>query len=349
MTQQESPTVANEAPTWAALAELYHHFLTGLLLAVISRRGEQQGADLVFTIFRQQQLELFQQGLEKLGLTDLPDAVACARYHVESNALGGVPVAWIPESDRKSWVRYFPPRWIFDGTAVCGVPGSVSRAIMRGWHANSGVLLNNPRLGFVCTMQTTEGQPGLTGYYIQEDDPLAAEDRLRFRPGERPPGPPEFPSPPPWAPARLAKAKRNYATAYIRNALPAMVSVLGPADAAAIGRLAARQVAMQFHGTVMERLRSGSEQPPLAFADRLAKLLRGHGDAVTVVPGRTETFVHQTTWRLATGWSTPLEGVFDAWNGLWEGLAAMEDQRLDVVERMDVGDDRFTWRVRERR
>ena len=27
-------------------------------------------------------------------------------------------MVWIPESDTKSWVRYTPPRWIFDGTAV---------------------------------------------------------------------------------------------------------------------------------------------------------------------------------------------------------------------------------------
>ena len=36
-----------------------------------------------------------------------------------SNSLGGVHVEWVPESETKSWVRYLPPRWIFDGTAVC--------------------------------------------------------------------------------------------------------------------------------------------------------------------------------------------------------------------------------------
>jgi hypothetical protein len=333
---------------WTALGELYHRYLTGLLLAVISRRGDQMGADLIFTIFRRQQLELFLPGLEKLGLAGLPDAVACARYHVESNALGGVPVAWIPESDRKSWVRYYPPRWIFDGTAVCGVPGSVNRAMMAGWHANSGVLLNNPRLGFVCTMQTTEGQAGLEGYYIEHDDALAPQAKLRFEPGTRPPGPPVFPTPPDWPIARLAKARRNYATAYIRSALPALVTVLGPAEGAAIGRLAARQVAIQFHGTVMQQLSLGCEQQPLSFADRLAKLLRAYGDTVTVDPRPGETLVRQSTWHLAKGWPTPLEGAFEAWNGLWEGLAEMEDRRLDVVERIDLGDDHFTWRIRER-
>ena len=63
------------------------------------------------------------------------------------------------ESDRKAWIRYPPPRWIWRGTAICGVPGEVSRAMLRGWHANNGVSLGNPNLGFVCTKQTTDGQP----------------------------------------------------------------------------------------------------------------------------------------------------------------------------------------------
>ena len=172
---------------WAAIGELYHRYLTGLLLALVLRQGTERAAEVVFRTFRRQHLELFLPGLRKLGLEALPPAVACAQYHVLSNALGGVNVVWIPESDTKSWVRYVPPRWIFDGTAVCGIPTEVSRAMLRGWHGHNGVSLGNDRLGFVCTMQTTDGQPGLEGYYIEEDTPLLPEDRVRFRPGERPP------------------------------------------------------------------------------------------------------------------------------------------------------------------
>ena len=116
--------------------------------------------------------------------------MACAKYHVLSNALGGVRVEWIPESDTKSWVRYLPPRWIFDGTAVCGIPTELSRAMLRGWHGHNGVSLGNDRLGFVATSQTTDGQPGLVGYYVEEAEALAPEERVRFRPGERHPGRP---------------------------------------------------------------------------------------------------------------------------------------------------------------
>ncbi|MEL0195364.1 MAG: hypothetical protein VW962_09830, partial [Acidimicrobiaceae bacterium] len=124
----EWSTVDDTPAAWSALGELYHRFLTGLLLGMVTRVGVEPAARVVFRTFRNQHLEAFKQGLEKLGLTDEPDAVACAKYHVLSNSLGGVHVEWIPESETKSWVRYLPPRWIFDGTAVCGIPTELSRA-----------------------------------------------------------------------------------------------------------------------------------------------------------------------------------------------------------------------------
>ena len=234
---------------------------------------------MVFQTFRRQHLEQFLPGLRKLELDQLPPAVACAQYHVLSNALGGVGVVWIPESDTKSWVRYTPPRWIFDGTAVCGIPTEVSRAMLRGWHGHNGVTLGNDRLGFVCTMQTTDGQPGLEGYYIEEDRPLDPDERVRFRPGERPAGAPVALPVPAWGAERLAKVERNYATNYIRTILPVLCAVLGPGRRRRRRPLAARQIAMQYHATVMAiarpRRRRGGP-----FAERLARLLAAHGTPV---------------------------------------------------------------------
>jgi hypothetical protein len=137
-------------------------------------------AELVFRLFRRQQLEKFLPGLEKLGLRGLPDAVACAQYHYLSNDVGGVRVEYMAESDRKAWVRYVPPRRLYEGATICAVPSEVTRAILRGWHANNGVLLGNDRLGFVCTKMTTDGQPGLEGYYFEADHPQLCDDvRLR--------------------------------------------------------------------------------------------------------------------------------------------------------------------------
>jgi hypothetical protein len=37
--------------------------------------------------------------------------------------------------------------------------------------------------------------------------------------------------------------------------------------------------------------------------------------------------------------------VFEAWNGLWEGMLAVHDRfaRLMVRSRLDQGDDAFVW------
>jgi hypothetical protein len=138
---------------WRSVADLYHAFFTGLILTVVARRGTADAAEFVFRVFRRQQQERFLPGLEKLGLAHLPPAVAAAQYHYLSNWIGGVHVEYMYETDAKAWVRYPPPRWIWRGTAICGVPGEVSRAMLRGWHANNGVALGDLRLGFVCTKQ----------------------------------------------------------------------------------------------------------------------------------------------------------------------------------------------------
>ncbi len=337
----------HDPAAWTAVGELSHRYLTGLLLALILRHGTARAAEITFRTFRRQHLELFLPGLAKLGLDDLPPAVACAQYHVLSNSVGGVRVEWIPESDTKSWVRYLPPRWIFDGTAVCGIPTEVSRAMLRGWHGHNGVSLGNDRLGFVATMQTTDGQPGLEGYYIEEGMPLDPEDRVRFRPGERPVNRPQALPVPAWSGERLAKVERNYAVAYIRSILPEVCAVLGPADAAAVGRTAGLQIGMQYHPTVLGHL--GDEvdldvPDPGAFAGRLARLLDGHGSRLEArADGERVRIDHNAIFD-----AIDPPAVIDAWLGLWEGLAAMEGLRLVPTERADLGDAATVIEVRRR-
>lgn len=343
---------ANDVATVEAVAELYHRFLTGLLLGIASRAGTVRGAETVFRAFRRQQKEKFLDGLRKLGLGDKPHAVACAQYHYLSNALGGAKVEWIPESDRKSWVRYMPPRWIFDGTAVCGIPSEMSRAMMWGWHANNGVLLGNPRLGFVCTSQTTDGSPGAIGYYVEEDRELAPDERLRFAPGERPPGPAgELPTVD-WDASHLLKVRRNYSMEYVRNLLAAMCDVLGPAEAGHIGRTAARQIGMQYHDLICERLGHSLDaaNAVASFAELFARLARAQGDAAEVRrDGESALEVTQPDWRFGAGLRLPREG-FEAWCGLWEGMASVHGRGNGVLlmatRRRDLGDAAFSWRLR---
>ncbi len=338
---------------YRAVETLYHAYLTGLILMVVSRRGAHDAGELVFRLFRRQQLEKFLPGLEKLGLRGLPDAVACAQYHYLSNDLGGVRVEYMYESDRKAWIRYVPPRWMYDGTAICGVPSEVSRAVLRGWHANNGVLLGNPRLGFVCTKQTTDGQPGLEGYYHEADRDLAPEERLRFEPGEA--GPDFDPARAPrvdsatWPADRLAKASRNYSMTYVRTMLIELASLFGPAEAVRLGGLAARQIGMQFYPATAALLdidAGGAE----TFSRYLTAMGRAQGDDTTAEHEPDAVTVRQTTWRLMAGLGPLSPAVFDAWNELWVGALSIHDRHLalTVARRPDAGDAPIEWRVARR-
>src|SRR2546421_7083642 len=131
---------------WRAVSELYHAYFTGLILSVVTRRNTADAAEFVFRVFRRQQQERFLPGLEKLGLSSLPHAVAAAQYHYLSNWIGGVSVEYIYESDRKAWIRYPPPRWIWRGTAICGVPRGGSRAMLGGRHGDNRGALREPQL-----------------------------------------------------------------------------------------------------------------------------------------------------------------------------------------------------------
>ena len=235
---------------WRAVAELYHAYFTGLILTVVMRRGSAEAAEFVFRVFRRQQQERFLPGLAKLGLSRLPPAVAAAQYHYLSNWIGGVAVEYIHETDRKAWIRYPPPRWIWKGTAICGVPGEVSRAMLRGWHANNGVALGNANLGFVCTKQSVDGQDGLEGYYCEYDHALEIDQRLVFARHLEAPifDPDKAPALPvaSWPKPRLEKAYRNYAMEYVRTAAPVMVQLFGPEDAGYLLHLTGKLIGMQY-------------------------------------------------------------------------------------------------------
>ena len=320
----------------------------------MTRRDRHAAAELVFRTFRRQHLEKFLPGLAKLGLTGLPPAVACAQYHYLSNLLGGVRVEYMYESDRKAWVRYVPPRWIWHGTAICAVPSEVSRAMLRGWHAHNGISLGNPRLGFVCTQQTVDGQPGLAGYYLEHDRELGPDERLRFAPGEEAP---DFdPARAPrvegadWPPERRAKVARNYVMEYVRSILPELVAAFGPAEARHLGGVTGRLIGMQYYAETAGLL--GAVAPGAAgFADYLQRMGEAQGDRVGWDRDGDDVVVRQATWRLLDGLEPQAPAVFDAWNALWEGALSVHDRHLDLVvsRRPDAGDGRIEWRVGPRR
>jgi hypothetical protein len=344
---EETPDLA----AYAAIELIYHSYLTGLILMLVSRAGTAHAADVVFRTFRRQQLARFLPGLRKLGLSELPHAVACAQYHYLANQVGGVRVEYVYESDRKAWVRYPPPRWIWSGSAICGIPSEVSRAMLRGWHANNGVVLGNPRLGFVCTGQTVDGQPGLEGYYKEWDHDLTGAERLQFAPGERcPPFRPELAprlSEVAWPQARLRKVLRNYAMDYITSILPETIAVLGPDEGGRLAGAAARLVGMQTFVQVAALL-GGVGAGAVGFAAAFARLAKGQGDDAELELDGARARVRQTTWRLMQEREALAPAAFEAWNELWIGAALAHDRfmTVELTRRRDRGDACWRWEFR---
>jgi hypothetical protein len=313
-----------------AVADWHHAWFTGIVLMAVSRRGAPDAAELVRRIFRRQQAEKFLAGLAKLGLAGLPPAVAAARYHYLSNFIGGVVVEYVEEGPRKAWIRYPPPRWVWPGATICGIPSEVNAAMLRGWHANNGVLLGAPGLGFVCTGQTVDGDPGLEGYYIEHDRPLAAHERLRFAKQEAmprfdPAAAPRLPSAD-WPAGRVAKARRNYAMEYCRTAVQEAVALFGPEAGGRLLGHAARLVGMQHVHAVAAAL--GAE----GFAPFVQALAAATGDRATVAEVNGGFVVAQPEVALLRGIPDPDGVLAGAWSGLLHGALAALDRfaRLDL-------------------
>lgn len=335
------------------VADLYHHLFTGLLLALVTRYGADVAAEFVFCFFRRKQEEQFLPGLAKLGLHELPDAVACAQYHYLSNAAGGVGVEYVYESDRKAWVRYPPPRWIWEGVAIAAIPSQVSAAMLRGWHAHNGVSLGNPRLGYVCTGQTVDGQPGLEGYFFEGDRDLGPEERLQFRPLEHAPRFDQAKAPAlesaAWPEERRAKAYRNYAMDYLRTALPLLVELLGAEEARRLGSTCARVVGLQFYAECASNV-GGAAPGAAGFARLFETLAVAQGDRVEVTGDGERAVVEQTTWQLARGAAMP-PVAFEIWNELWAGMLGAHDRFLEwrveepVEDRLGLPAGAFRWTI----
>jgi hypothetical protein len=345
----EDDAQAAQWTKWRGVADLYHAYFTGLILTVVTRRGTADAAEFVFRVFRRQQQERFLPGLKKLGIDHLPPAVAAAQYHYLSNWIGGVHVEYMYESDRKAWIRYPPPRWIWKGTAICGIPGEVSRAMLRGWHANNGVALNHLNLGFVCTKQSVDGQDGLEGYYYDYDHPLEPDQRLVFA---RHLEAPEFdPATAPalpvasWPKPRLEKAYRNYAMEYVRTAAPVMVQLFGPEDAGYLLHLTGKLIGMQHFDEIAQAL-SHSRGAAKQFAAFLRALLEAQDDAVDVTGPEGPAEIRQQSWKLMAGVADDHPACSKILEGLFAGLAAGCGRHIPVRMRSAAdGRPPFVWSI----
>lgn len=337
----ETLVADDSLPAIRAQALLHHAYLLGLQLMVSTRLGPQVMGEWMFRLFRRQHLDKFLSSFDKLGLRGLPHAVACAKYHVLSNAIGGVGVEFMAESEKKAWVRFRYPRWMYDGPTICGVPLQVSRGFLNGWYAHNGVSLGNPRLGFVCVSEDMSGEFGLCGYFREFEHDLRAEDRLQFAPGELPPpfDPAAQPSPPSeaWPELRLEKARRNYALDYIRNGLCELAAVIGAAQAGELGGLAARLIGLQYFAQTAALI--GAPDGDLRdAAGYLARMLAGMGDPVEIEAHGDEVLVRHGGLRVVRGLDSADRAlVLECWAQLWCGAMASQ-QQMKTLNWQDSGD-----------
>ena len=68
MPNQAARGATADAAAYRAIEHIYHSYLTGLILMLVSCAGAERAAEVVFRTFRRQQLARFLPGLEKLGL-----------------------------------------------------------------------------------------------------------------------------------------------------------------------------------------------------------------------------------------------------------------------------------------
>lgn len=333
-----------------AQAELHHAYLLGLQLMVSSRKGEAVMEEWMFRLFRQQHLDKFLSSFEKLGLDGLPDAVACARYHVLSNQIGGVGVEYMEESDKKAWVRFRYPRWMYDGPTLCGVSKGVGQGFLRGWYAQNGVSLKNPRLGYVCVSEDVTGEFGFCGYFKEYDHDLSDDERLQFAKGELPPpyDAAAQPAPPAgeWSEARQEKANRNYAMEYVRNGLIELSNVIGEAETLEIGTLAARLIGLQYYPKMAELMKAtdGTTIDARAF---LMDMMQGMGDETSPLPEATLDLAsfEQTGLRITRG----LEGknrdlILRCWTELWVGAVRSHREMLSLTAEQ-INPEKRVWHI----
>lgn len=343
-----------ETDAIAAQAGLHHQYFLGLQLMVAVEEGREAIYDWMFRLFRRQHEDKFLSSFAKLGLEDLPHAVACAKYHVLSNGVGGVAVEYMEESSTKAWVRFRYPRWMYAGPAICGIPVEASRGFLHGWYAQNGVSLGNLRLGFVCVSEDVTGQFGLCGYFKEYDHDLSPEERLQFAPDEVVPDydAAAQPSPPDnqWTPERLAKANRNYAVEYIRNGMRALTEVVGQQRALELAQRAGRLIGLQHYPAMAAQI-GAIDGDIEAAADFLQTMMSGMGDDCAMQAQEDGSILlTQSGLRIVRDLEASVrDNLLIAWAELW--LGAIRSHRafmnLDYIRDAQVP-DQLVWRLSQR-
>ena len=216
---------------------------------------------------------------------------------------------------------------------------------MKGWYAQNGVTLKNPRLGFVCVSEDLTGQFGFCGYFKEYDRELSDNERLIFSPKERPPNfnPNEQPLPPDrhWTKERLDKAKRNYAVEFCRNGIIELANTIGERETLDIGKRAARLTGLQQYQRMAQEL-SCKDGNLVDAAQFLSSVFSGMGDNIKTTTNNNNITINQSPLRIVRDIKdVERKVILEIWVELWIGCVMSHRQFMNLSAK--VNHDELIW------
>lgn len=251
MTDTQATTDDLEALRFrSALSTAFFSKMFSALTAVTFReKGEAAANKLWFEVLTNHQGDRYEEGLRKLGIHEDPPAVAAAKYHYFTNIIGGLDMEYVEESPKKVWIRYRAPMWMYAGVAMIAMPASVRRTVFSSWHPRNGKYMNCPRLGYVGTKFSMEGDPYDEGYFVEYDHDIEESQTMRyevalhtpeFDPATAPKLDPEL-----WPEARILKARPKFSSGYVQATVDSLYGTYGEFASHQLVASASRLLAVQ--------------------------------------------------------------------------------------------------------
>ncbi|SMG49602.1 hypothetical protein [Paraburkholderia susongensis] len=222
---------------------------SGLTAVAFRELGEGAVNELWHRVLTSHQGERYEEGLRKLGIENDPAAVAAAKYHYFTNIIGGLEMEYVEESERKVWIRYLAPMWTYAGVALMAMPASVRRTVFGAWHPRNGRYMGNPRLGFVATKFSMDGDPYDEGYFYEYDRDLREDETYRievvrhtprFDPARAPTLDADL-----WPEPRILKARPKFSAGYVQATIDSLYWMIGELRTHQIVRSTMRMLAIQ--------------------------------------------------------------------------------------------------------
>ncbi|WP_233838420.1 hypothetical protein [Paraburkholderia sp. ZP32-5] len=252
---------------------------SGLTAIAYRELGEDAVNELWFRTLTSHQGDRYEEGLRKLGIENEPAAVAAAKYHYFTNIIGGLKMEYVEESPRKVWIRYMAPMWTYAGVALMAMPASVRRTVFGSWHPRNGRYMGNPRLGYVATKFSMDGDPYDEGYFYEYDRDLREDETYRievvrhtpaFDPARAPVLNPDL-----WPEPRMLKARPKFSAGYVQATIDSLYWMVGELRTHQIVRNTMRMLAIQMAPQLVEQTGVTSQDVPgiLRFHETLLKAL----------------------------------------------------------------------------